>query len=437
MKYKPLYLLIFYIVCHELYAQESLNLSIDEALEYARTHNYDKQMARFDMEIAEKKVKETIGIGLPQINGTGNYTNNIELPRMVFQGQTIQIGQKHNATGGLGLNQLIFDGSYIVGVQATRAYQKISELSTLKTDEALTEAVLQIYSSIIVSQETLKIYQQNKEILDKNLNDVTQIYLVGLGEEQTVEQMTFNRNQMVNGIMNTQNIIKTLFQNFMYILNVEEGIEVNLTTTFEEISEQAADLIDESELQALDNHIDMRIARNQTLTDKLQLKYEKSKYLPNLSGFISTEYNAFSDSFDLFKQRWYNTTLWGLSLNVPIFSGLQRKARQQQAEFQLEKSQTNERRVKSLLEKNAKESYLNFQNALLQFDLAQQQVELSQSIFNKENIKFFEGLGSSLDLTQAENQVFQAQAQLIQATSQVVTHKIALDKALGKFNLSL
>ncbi len=419
------------------FAQDSLSFSLEEALQYARENNFDKQIARLDMDKAEKKVKETIGIGLPQINGSGRYSNNLKLPVMVFQGETIPIGQKHNGTGALALNQLLFDGSYIVGVQSTKAFQKISELATLKTDEALTEAILQLYASIIVSNETLKIYKENLKVLDKNLHDVEEIYRVGLGEEQTVEQMTFNRNRMTNSIINTENIIKTLYQNLEYVMNLEEGKSLKLTTTFDDLVNQSTDLVDETQFNNLENHIDLRIAKNQTITDRLQLKYEKSKFLPSLSGFLSTEYNAFSDRFNLTSQKWYNTSMWGLSINVPIFSGLQRIARVQQSQYQLQKSELNELKIKRELQKKVNESFINFQNALLQLDIAQQQVALSESIFNKENIKFFEGLGTSLELTQAENQVFQAQAQLIQTVSEVVNQKITLDKALGKFNLTL
>ncbi len=437
MKTKEIIILVLALISFSSSAQDSISLSLQEALDYAREHNYDKQMARLDIEIAKQKVKETIGIGLPQVSGTAGYTNNLKLPVQPFGDQLFTLGQKHNASAGIGLNQLIFDGSYIVGVQATKAYEKISELTTLKTDEALTEAVLQLYSSIIISKETLRIFKENLKVLEKNVNDVTEIYQVGLGEEQTVEQMTYNRNIMQNSILNTENNLKILYQNLAFILNVENDQPLKLTTQFEDIVNEYSNLVDEEELKDFSNHIDLKIAENQTITDKLQLKYEKSKYLPTLSGFFSSEYNGFSDTFDLFRQKYYNTSLWGLSLNVPIFSGLQRKAKVQQARNQLTIAELNQLKISKELEKNANEGFLNYQNALMQYDLALQQVALSESIYNKENIKFFEGLGTSLELTQAENQLFQAQTQLIQNVSELVTRKIELEKALGNFDLTL
>ncbi len=437
MKSKIVILCAWIFFSFQLNAQDSLQLSMQEAIEYAREHNFDKQTARFNIDIAAKKVKETIGIGLPQVGASAGYTNNVKLRVQPFGDQLFTLGQKHNGSAGFGVNQLLFDGSYIVGIQSTKAYKKITELQALKTDEALVSALTELYAAIIVSQETLKIFKENLRTLDKNLHDVDEIYKVGLGEEQSVEQMTYNRNIMTNSIQNTENLLKVMYENFKYILNIEESTPLKLTTTFDEILKENTDLVDESSISDFSNHIDMRIAENKLTTDKLQLKFQKSKFLPNLSAFYNTDWTSFSDKFDLWDQKWYNTAAWGISLNFPIFNGLQKVARVQQARYQVDISELNRQKTERELNANAKVSFLNFQNALLQFDLAQQQVNLSESIYNKEKIKFFEGLGSSLDLTQAESQLFISQTQLIQSVSDVVDKKIALDKALGNFNLTI
>ena len=192
--------------------KESYSFSLQEAIEHAIQNNYSAINASRDIEIAKQKKWETTTIGLPQINGNVNYQYNFEIQKSVVpaeffggnQGEFAEVafGTKQNMSGVLSLGQLIFDGSYLVGLQSAKTYLKISENAKVKTNQELKEMVVNSYGNVLLAEESISILEKNKGILEKTLSDTKEIFKNGLIEEENVEQLQITLSSINSSLQN-------------------------------------------------------------------------------------------------------------------------------------------------------------------------------------------------------------------------------------------
>lgn len=425
----------------QMHAQQSFTM--EQALQYAYENNVNVKKAKIDQVIADKKVKETIGIGLPQIDLNGSYNYFLNIPVQLLPGELagqpagtyipVKFGQKQNATGGVTVSQLLFNGSYIVGLESSRAYREMSALATEKTVFTIKEAIMMSYAAVLVTDENIKTLDENNKVSGKILNDTRETYKAGLIELQNVEQLEYSYKNLVTNLENLKRTKQKYLNALKYLIGYPQDEELKLLTSMEELIQKNQVLVDKSEQVDITNHIDLKLKENALRISELQLKYQKSKSLPSLSAALSSSYNGFSNKFTFFdkEQQWFNTSVFALQLNVPIFSGLQRSFQTQQAKLEVEKAKLD----KDDAEKQLKSDYFgkikDYENAYDSFKTAQDLVKLSSEIYRKQNVKFKEGLGTSFELSQSETQLFQAQSQFYLSALDLVKAKIALDKAKG------
>ena len=446
---KKIFLLIFSIssIFSTLRAQESATyaFTIDEAVNYALTNNYSVRTAKLDIDAAVKKKWETTTIGLPQINGKVDYQNWLKqgitlIPGEFFGGEPgefmeVTFGTKQNLNATLTLTQLLFDGSYLVGLQSAKTYLKISELAKEKTDQKVKEAVINAYGSVLIAYESIIILEKNRAILQKNLNETKAILANGLAEEQDLEQQQITLSTIENQINKANRLEIIAKKMFNLTLGIPIDTQVVLKENLEELALSSSDMNLINSNFNLDNHIDYRIADNTVVSNELLVKFEKSQALPSLGAFINYSTYANNDNDIFFRNNgdWFNSSLLGVSLNVPIFSSLQRSARTQQAKISLEQSEIALDETSQRLKLQVDTAKNKYQFALDHYQTSKQNLVLAESIANKEQIKFFEGLSSSFNLTNAQNQLYQQQQQYIQSILEIIQSKVELENALNIF----
>ena len=447
------------------YAQKpDMVLSLDEAILIALKNSYNTKASKNNVLSAKETVWETTATGLPQISASINYQNFIKqpvslLPAAAFDNtaslvETVEdyfdiqpnrdpaspdgfipvvFGTQQNLNASVTLTQLLFDGSYLVGLQASRAYLKISEQANKKTELLTREAVVNAYGSVLVTEKSIAILEGNITVLEKNLEDAKKIYENGFNEQEDVEQLEITFGTLKNQLHNMQRMKGIAYQ----MLNISIGVSINtsviLTDSLDSLAETNINLGLISEPFNMSNHIDLKIAENDRESKRLMMQLEKSKALPSLSAFVNYGKQAFSDTFTFFRgnQQWFDSSLMGVSLNVPIFSSLGRRAKTAQARIALETSdirlEETRQRLSLLAEKAKNEYQLSIEN----YTTAKRNVELSERIEKKQRIKFFEGISSSFDLLQAQNQLYTQQQNYVQSMLEVIAKKAALETALN------
>ena len=424
-------------------AQESISLSLNQAIDYGLKNSYAAINANRDIDAAKKKKWETTTIGLPQIDAKINYTQWLKeqlilIPAEFFGGTPGEFAEvsfvtKHNMSATATLNQLIFDGSYLVGLQSAKTYLKISENAKEKTEIGIREAIINAYGNVLLNEESILILEKNIDNLEKTLFETNQIYLNGFGEEEDVEQLKITLASVKSQLSKAKKLKSIAYK----MLNITLGININttvyLTDTLEELSAKYIDLRLLSTTFNLDNNVDYKIAKNTVRSNELLVKLEQSKALPTISSFVNFDYSGYSSNFDFFKkeQPWFDSSLLGIALDIPIFSSLARSSRTQQAKIELEKAKTNLTETAQKLQLQLETAKTEYNYSVEEFETSKQNLALAERIENKQQIKFFEGLSSSFELSESQRQLYTMQQNYLQSMLNVIANKAALDTALN------
>lgn len=444
---KKIVLLLFLITAVSAIAQEQKNtFSLQEAIDYALENNRTAKNAARDIEAAKHQKWETTATGLPQISASVDYQNFLKqqvslIPAEFFGGNPgefaeVTFGTKQNMNATAMLKQKLFDGSYLVGLQSAKVFLDISNNAKIKTDLEVRKAVINAYGNVLLAEESVIILERNKSVLQKNLEDLTKIYENGFEEEESVEQLQITLHSVESTLKNTTRLKDLAYQ----MLNIVLGIEINnptvLTDNLEHLTQMnmALSLLDADE--NIENTIDYQIAENDKTSKELLLKLEKSKALPTLDAFINGGYSAFGDNFNFADkdQKWFGSSLFGVSLNIPLFSSLGRSAATQRAKINLDKSKDDLIEIEQQLELQIASAKSNYQFAIEDYDNKKRNLKLAERIEAKNQTKFFEGIASSFDLRQAQLQLYTAQQDYLQAMLDVITQKAELETVLNSIN---
>lgn len=427
--------LIFWSIT-TLSQEKTLTLSLDEAVSYALKNNYDNKAAKNDIEAAKERKWETTTIGLPQFDGKVDYLNNLkrQFPGVDFdQDGVVDFNAKHSVNAGVTLKQLLFDGSYLVGLQSARTYLKISEQAKEKTELLTREAVINAYGNILITEKNIEILENNIKVLAKNYNDAKKIFENGLNEEEDVEQLEIT----LGNLKSQHNAAKRMKDIAYKMLNISIGSPIEtkliLTDSLDSLTESNINLGLITQAFNLENHIDFKIAENDRESKRLLMKLEQSKALPSLNAFLNYNYIANSETFTFFNnsQTWIGTSTLGLSLNIPIFSSFGRRSKTQQAKIALATADIRLTEIKQKLNLQVKQAKSNYQLSVENYQTAKKNLNLAERIEKKQRVKFFEGISTSFDLTQAQNQLYTQQQNYISSMLEVIANKAKLENALN------
>jgi outer membrane protein len=420
--------------------KQNFNFSLQQAIDYAVKNNYKSINANRDIEISKEKKWETTAMGLPQINGNLNYQNNIELqksliPADVFGGPAgtfneVAFGTKQNAAASVTLSQLIFDGSYIVALQASKAYLNYFVNAKKKNEIEIREMIINSYGNVLLAEESIKILESNKKILEKNYNDVNQIYKNGLGEQESVEQIAITQATVKSSLKN----VTRLREISLKMLKINLGIDINddliLTDNLDNLSKSNLALVANVSEFKVDNNIDYQIISSLVTQKRLLLKLEKAKALPTLGAAFNIGANAFSQEFTFLNgnQRWFNYSNVGVNLTVPIFSSFARKSRTAQAKIAFEQAQTQQTEVAQMLKLGYEKAKSDFDFSIEEYATAKSNLNLAERIEKKQQIKFKEGLSTSFEFSEAQRQLYATQQTYLQSMVDIINKKAALEK---------
>ncbi|MFK7112833.1 TolC family protein [Flavobacterium oreochromis] len=422
------------------YAQEKMNysFSLNQAVDYATKNNYTAINANRDIEVAQKKKWETTTIGLPQINANVGYQNNFKIATNVisFNGipATLQFGQYNAMDAKITLSQLIFDGSYLVGLESAKTYLKISQHAKVKTEQEIREITTKAYGDVLLAQESIMIVERNKVILEKTLNDTKQIYKNGFVEEESVERLQITLSE-INSSLDYAKRMEVIATNMLKLLmGIDIDQTIQLTDKLDTLASQNIDLAVLSQTFDSKNSVDYQINNNLVEANRLLLKLEKSKALPSLGAQVNFGANTFGNSFTMFNadQKWYDYSTLSVGLNIPLFSSFGRQAKAHQAKIAFEQAKTKLAETEQKLKLQYQKAKSDFEYSVAQYGNAKNTLRLSERIENKQSVKFKEGLSTSFEFTEAQRQLYGSQQAYLQSMVDVVTKRAALEKILLK-----
>jgi outer membrane protein len=444
---KRIMLLPFAFFAMSIQAQESktnYTFSLQQAIDHALSYNYTVINSGRDIEAAKQKKWETTAMGLPQINAGVDYTNNFVLQKSVIPAEfaggkpgdyiEVAFGTKHTMIARSTLSQLIFDGSYIVALQASKTYLKYYENAKQRTDIDIKEMVINSYGNVLLAKENIEILEKNITSLQKTLNDTKAIYTNGLIEEESVEQLQITLGSLESTLNYNKRLLDITYQMLKINLGIELNETVTLTDRLEDLTIQNMDLAFSKTEFDVNNNINFKIASNFEEQRTLEYKLQKSKALPSLAANVNFGYTAFKDEFQFFtnNQNWFNYSNIGVSLNVPIFSSLARSSRTQQAKIALEQAKTQLSETEQRLKLQYAAAKTEYEYSIADYETAKNNLRLSERIEKKQQIKFTEGLSTSFDFNDAQRQLYTSQQKYLQTMITIINKKANLEKITTK-----
>ena len=417
-------------------------VTLEEAIEFGLENNRNIINANLEVQKAYKEKWKTIAIGLPQLSARADYQNFIELPTSLIPAQffggndgefaEVQFGTPQTMSAGITLNQLIFDGSYVVGIEATKVYLDASKNILEKTVLEIRKNIVNSYFSVLLVRANIGFLKKNRDNLNSNLTELIQLFKNGFDEEQSVEQLRLTLSSVENQLRYAQDMERTTLNMLKLLLGFPTASPLFLSDSLEVLS--TADLFQiTTEEFKTENNIDVKIAENNLLSEDLLYRYERSKSLPRISAFINGNYTGNSESFTFTNvdQKWFGASLFGVKLQVPIFSSLKRRASSQKAKISVSQARFVLKETKERIFIETQAASNKYKLAVENYFNAKENLALANRIKDKNQIKYFEGMVGSFELRQAQLQLYGAQNNYLKAIQSVVQKKITLETLLN------
>jgi outer membrane protein TolC len=449
-------------------AQNNHVFTLQQCLDYALKESVPVKNAELDERIAKARVNETIGIGLPQINGSVALDHNQQLRRFFATYNPgspffpdpipgLEVGDvvaarnffqlRSTGDASIRVNQLLFNGSYLVGLQAANAYKELAEKSAGQTREEVIQAVTKAYYAVLINRERIKSFDVNIARVDSLLKSTQVMLQNGFAEQLEADRLTVILNNLIterNKFLRLQEVSIELLK-FQMNYPMDQPLEVSGSLTESDVQ------INVDSLFTNWNYTDRPDYQVLLANKKLQVLNVKNNYAagipvlsafanagystqsPNVSGLFQTR-TSIDDNGQIGPDKWYSYSVFGISLSVPIFSGLQRTFKIQQEKLMLQKIENGERQLRSRIDMEIKEALNKYVSSMETLKWQKENMDLSAKIARVTRIKYSEGVGSNIEVVEAESSLRESQVNYYHALFDAMIARIDLIKALGKMN---
>jgi outer membrane protein len=436
---KAVYLLFTTLLSLQVFAQQKniQRFSLQEAVVYAKKNNIALKNGELDVRAAEKKVQETLAIGLPQINASANFINNTTIATNVinFGGQstTLQFGQAYTATGSISASQLLFDGGFLMGVKGAREFVNMSKINLKRNNIETEVSVSTSYYLALSVQANMKLIEKNLETLKKTRDDLDATYKVGLVEKINLDRANLQYNNLnLNLLKSRDNYTISLL-----VLKLQMGMNLNdsivLTDSLQglydnnkfELPLTAVDYNQRTEIEILNQNITL---------NTLNKKRYQFGYAPTISAMAQTQRNAFSPTFNDLGSTWYPGTYWGLNMSIPIFNGMRKSSQIQQAKIDIEKAENQKSQMIMNIDREVLAAKQVYQRASQQIEFQRDNLALAEEVYKNTQSRSSNGIGSSLELTTSINDLEIARLNFINTVYEFFVAQLEYKRAMGMIN---
>ncbi|WP_235290958.1 TolC family protein [Portibacter lacus] len=433
---------MLFLLSFQLQAQE--NFSIKEAVDFAIKNSANTKLNQLELTKAEAQIKEYRATGLPQISGGINYQHFINLPTSLLPGEflglpagtfaEVQFGLKNSLTASAEMNTLIFDGSFFTGLKAQRIYKDLIYKQADQSEYDIKKNVTKAYLGVIIAQRNKGILEKNISNLEKTLRE-TEIFLEnGFVEKLDVSrlQLSFdNLNSEINRIDRMINLSKNILK---FQMNYPLDQPIELSESLDDLADlvfvEGANLNEKIDVSGRPEFGVIEVTEQ---LNELNIEALRRGYLPSLVGFANFQTALQRNNlFESEEPGFFPTNIVGLALSIPIWDSFSRRSKIQQAKVDLEKTYIQKQELTRAVSLEIYNARLSYENALNQVSNTKRSESLANEIYNTAQIKFKEGVGSSLEVTQAEQNLYSAQANYANALYDLVVAKTDLDLAIGK-----
>jgi outer membrane protein len=423
-------------------ANQTYNFSIADCLNYAFEHKDSVLNANLDVKSADYRVKEIIGQGFPQISGTASFQDYLKIPTTLLPGEffgapagtfiPVKFGVKYQSNLGVNASQLLFDPSYIVGLQGRKTYKELYSRAYTRSKIDASVNVTKAYYQVLVSNEQIKLLDANIAQLKQQVDQTTAQNKQGFVEKIDVDRIAVQYNNLVT---NRENTLRLLALNYQ-LLKFQIGMPIEYNLTLKDgldnvkLNDNVAETVTDTTFYK--KRIEFGLLETSLQLSRFDLRRIKGQFLPTLTANAAYTSSYQNNSFGALYNTSFPSSYVGLTLNVPIFSGFQRTNRVRQSEIAVQKSMNNLSSLKNTLSLQASQAKVVYFNGIQSLNNQKRNQELAREVLRVSKIKYQQGVGSSIEVTQAQTALESADNQYIQSLYDALVSKVDLDKAYGR-----
>lgn len=422
-------------------APQSYSFSVQEAIDYAITHKDSIVNSALDVKSADYRVKEIIGQGFPQIDGMASFQDYLKIPTTLLPGEffgapsgtfiPVKFGVKYQSNLGVSVSQLLFDPSYIIGLQGRKTYKELYNRSYTSSKIDVTAKVTKAYYQVLVSNAQIKLLDANIAQLKQQTDQTTAQNKQGFVEKIDVDRITVQYNNLVTSRENTLRLLALNYQllKFQIGMPIENGLTLKNGLNDIKLDENIIEMVTDS--AAYKNRIEYKLFETNLKLTEFDLKRTKAQFLPTLKANAAYTASYQNNNFrDLYSTS-FPSSYVGLTLNVPIFSGGQRTNRVRQSEITLLKGKNSLAGLRNGLNLQAQQAKIIYQNSLQSLNNQKRNQELAREVLRVSKIKYQQGVGSSIEVTQAQTELENADNAYVQSLYDALVSRVDLDRAYG------
>lgn len=420
--------------------------SLKEAVDYAIKHNLNVKNAQLDAVSAEARIGEIRATGLPQLSATATLTNNIIIPRFFLPGGSldpsvppdappaaIEFGIPWQGAASANLNQLIFNGSYFIGLKAAATYRELAQKTTTSSKVSVAEAVTKAYYSAQVAEERAKLLDLNIARVDSSMRETKAMNASGFVELLDVNRLEVQINNLQTERQKVQNLIELSYALLRFQMGMAANEPIKLTDDINAVDVDALQAASAGSEVSYESRIEYSLLNTQEKLAGLDLRNVRSGYLPSVSASLGYGYNAGADKFSqLFTNQWFNNMVLAVNLNIPIFDGFQKKYQINQKKIAIDKVKNSQNLLKQSIDLENNQAAINIKNAFATLETQKRNLTLAEEIVRVSKIKYKEGVGSNIEVINAESSLKEAQTNYFTALYDLMIAKVDLSKAKGE-----
>ncbi|MFM6938790.1 MAG: TolC family protein [Aquirufa sp.] len=420
------------------------SFSLKDAVDYAIVHHVQVKNSQIDLQNAGAKINEIKAMGLPQVNASVALTNNVIMQRMFIPAKifnpaaaegelaSVKFGVENSGFSSVGINQLVFDGSYLLGLKASQVYKDLSVKTLTQSKQQVAENVTKAYYGILVNEKRLSILQANVGRLDTLLKESKALNAQGFVEKIDVQRLEVQANNLRTELENVYRLQELSYSLLKFQMGYPMETPIRLAETLEQI-ELSHRLLEDQDLPFnYGNRIEYSILKTQENLAELDLKSIKAGYLPRVLLAGNYGYNAGANAFgDLFSKQWFDNAAITLSIQIPIFDGFSKKYKAVQSANNLQKVRQSYDLLKSSIDLQRSQSIISLKNALESLKEQKANLDLANEISRVTRVKYTQGVGSNLEVLNAETSIKESQGNYFTALYNALIAKVELAKSNG------
>jgi len=439
-------LIILFLFSNYLFGQDNTSFSLDECLQMALSNNENLKNSFLEENVSKMTSREYLSVGFPQISFETGLKYNFEIQKSLIDiskfmpgvpegtEQEVSFGQKYDGIMDFGINQMIFNGSYFVGLAASKALIELSEKQTVRAKVDLIESVKKAYYIVLNTKERLNLVNSNLERIKSLLNDTEILYENGFVEKLDVDRIKVSYNNL-----NAEKIkAERLYDLSLSVLKFQIGFPVNDKLSVIGSIEDVIISVNDYDIQSFEysDRIEHSILNTNKRLKSYDLKNNRSQFLPQIYANLSYGYNTSSSEYDLFfnSNRWKNFGTVGLQIIVPIFDGFNKRSKINRSKIVVQQVENQIKFLERSIDLQINQNFIELKNAIESLNVSKENLVLANDVYNVSEKKYKEGVGSNLEVLDSNNALKIAQTNYYNAYYQAIISKINLDKTLGILN---